>query len=291
MNAPRRDRSSPTPTCPTCHDTGVVDVYIIPGYDGMVRVPMNKKAQFKAEYPAAQWERVVDCDCARQREARESERIRLEMLVQRAGPMQIPADCANATLEAFDALSYDEKVGKKAMRNYTELMAGFRPMVGGDKRVRPGLLFSGPTGGGKSCSAAIIAKSWQAAGYVVAWRNYTRLYEDIKKTYNSKDPNETDNMLWMLGSVPLLVIDEMGYMNYADPVSEDQYKKTHLFIQMRYEKKLPTVITTNQSRDEFYRCFGNMIYDRIATLCHWIEVGVENGKPIGLNLRFTMQGE
>lgn len=103
-----------------------------------------------------------------------------------------------------------------------------------------GLLFMGPCGVGKTHLAVgilneIFFKKKSPAKFV----ELGELYKDIKATYSNSEETEYD-ILYPYASAELLLIDEVGC------ISSPWAQEILLYvISHRYNRKLPTILTTN----------------------------------------------
>lgn len=105
-----------------------------------------------------------------------------------------------------------------------------------------GLLFMGPCGVGKThLAVGILNEIIYKKKMEVRFVDLNDLYREIRKTYGGDDEEITEyDILTPLANAPLLVIDELGCV--ASPWAQD----TLLFlISQRYNKSLPTILTTN----------------------------------------------
>lgn len=107
-----------------------------------------------------------------------------------------------------------------------------------------GLLFMGPCGVGKTHLAVgilneIFFKKKSPAKFV----ELNELYREIRSTYGNADTTEYD-LLYPLAEAELLVIDEIGCLS-----SQWSQEILHYLISHRYNKNLPTILTTNYLDD------------------------------------------
>ncbi|NMB99741.1 MAG: ATP-binding protein [Thermoanaerobaculaceae bacterium] len=103
-----------------------------------------------------------------------------------------------------------------------------------------GLLFMGPCGVGKThLAVGILNEIFFKKRCPAKFVELGELYRDIKATYGSTDTTEYD-ILYPLAASELLLIDEMGC------VSSTWAQEILLYlISHRYNRNLPTIITTN----------------------------------------------
>lgn len=234
--------------CPHCNGLGVIHV----------NVPVG--------HPA--FGRSFFCGCQRTR-------IEAKRIAELGA--NIPARYHAASLDYLRNLPPQWQMGKIDMCSVADFLMRGEPMITDSGKERPGAVLSGPCGVGKSSIAAVIARGVSARGVPVMWRDFTEIYErDIKGTYRKN--GNTLSVIETIGHAPFLIIDEMGHTQRTSPLRDDHFEKTQMILRKRWEKMLPTVITTNLTLKEFYQRFGDPIADRVTELCHWITVG-------GVNLR------
>lgn len=83
-------------------------------------------------------------------------------------------------------------------------------------------------------------------------------------------PDTEEGMLHMLGTVPLLVIDEIGVQFGSDAETVQLFD----VIDLRYKHELPTVVLSNLTGAELKKALGDRAYDRIREgsrllACRW----------------------
>jgi len=103
-----------------------------------------------------------------------------------------------------------------------------------------GLLFMGPCGVGKThLAVGILNEIFFKKKCPAKFVELGELYRDIKATYGSAETSEYD-ILYPLASSELLLIDEIGCLNSPWAQEILLYLISH-----RYNRNLPTIITTN----------------------------------------------
>ena len=87
-------------------------------------------------------------------------------------------------------------------------------------------------------------------------------------TMRSRDRDEAARYEERLRITPLLIIDDLGSENTAqDWITA----KTDSIITERYNRLLPTIITTNFSAKDLSDTYGGRILDRIKSSCYYLE--------------------
>lgn len=115
--------------------------------------------------------------------------------------------------------------------------------------ARNGLLIYGPPGTGKTHLAAAILRVVVAHGGEMsfAWVHV---------------PSQIDN-LGAYTSKRFLVLDDLSGVAW----SPSMVRVMHGVVNHRYEQQLPTVITTNQGREQLEKAFGADLVDRLYEMC------------------------
>ena len=119
------------------------------------------------------------------------------------------------------------------------------PKSGQPEPGRNGLLIVGSCGTGKTHLAFAIANELLSHGTQVIAMTALELLSKIKRTY-SKSGIDEDDILRVYGSVPLLIIDDLG----KEKASEWTAATIYSIIDRRYNNLLPVVITTNYGEQE-----------------------------------------
>ena len=115
------------------------------------------------------------------------------------------------------------------------------------------LILQGSYGTGKSHIAYAIAKAIKNEGYSVAFMHIPMLMERIKATYNRNATETTDELVQLLSSIDLLVLDDVGVEN-----TEHTLNKLFSIVDNRVGKN--NIFTTNFSDKELNQ---NMNWQRI----------------------------
>ncbi|MCG1578834.1 ATP-binding protein [Staphylococcus epidermidis] len=115
------------------------------------------------------------------------------------------------------------------------------------------LILQGSYGTGKSHLAYAVAKAIKQQGYSVAFMHIPMLMERIKATYNRNATETTDELVQLLSSIDLLVLDDIGVEN-----TEHTLNKLFSIVDNRVGKN--NIFTTNFSDKELNQ---NMNWQRI----------------------------
>ena len=126
-------------------------------------------------------------------------------------------------------------------------------------------------GAGKSHVAAAIANQLLGKGIAVIFLTERHIFQRIRKTYSQNGGDEAE-VMEIFESVPLLVIDDVG----KEKPSAWSLSTLYAIIDGRYEKALPTIITTNfDTKDLKIRITpdggdetaASAIIDRLTEMC------------------------
>ena len=131
-----------------------------------------------------------------------------------------------------------------------------------------GLILAGKYGTMKTTMAVAILKyqlvERQGGGYFVPMATLI----DNLFSMRARDREEAARYEHRLRTTPLLVIDDLG----AENTTQDFIlAKTDSIITERYNRLLPTIITTNYSAAELQDTYGGRIIDRIKSTCYYLE--------------------
>lgn len=164
------------------------------------------------------------------------------------------------TLESFD-FSFQPSLDKRVILELGEL---------GCFDDGANIIFSGKTGTGKShLGKAILLRA--------LIRGKTGLFIDaqdlVDRLFESQADRSTQRLLKRWARLDVIMVDELGYLS-LEPSQPNQLFR--LFA-MRYERKLPTIITSNLQPDELVARLGApavaaALKDRLLHRCHHIHI-------------------
>ena len=130
-----------------------------------------------------------------------------------------------------------------------------------------GLMLFGPTGTGKTYTAACIANALYDKGIPVVMTSLPKLTDSIKF---DDDKRSAQAIIDRFNRADLLIIDDLGIERLSSFAQEKAYE----FINGRYEAKKPLLITTNLTIDELTKTPSlelRRVYERITEFCHAVE--------------------
>lgn len=211
-------------------------------------------------------------EAAKQREKQEEEnkkkRDKIEKLLGNSG---IKKRFVNRTFEAFKI----DNGNKDAFGNSKAYAKNFLKF----KETGEGIYYSGGFGTGKTHLAVAIALELISKGIPVICMTAIDLLSEISRTYN-KDRNVSEyEILEVYKKVDLLVIDDLGKEYCTDWAATMLYD----IINDRYERCLPTIVTTNYN-DE------NLI-NRLARKSNYETAGAIVSRLHEMTMGITMNGK
>lgn len=128
-----------------------------------------------------------------------------------------------------------------------------------DLRRHPSLVLFGAPGTGKTHLGCAIVAALIDSGRHAYRASVSEMMRDFKSTYGKGAEHSEDEVLDWYGSIPLLVLDEIGIQFGSDT------ERMYLFevINRRYENALPTVLISNLDRDKLRDEVGERVIDRL----------------------------
>lgn len=128
-----------------------------------------------------------------------------------------------------------------------------------------GLIFSGFPGTGKSHLAAAILQSVMPA-HCGLYITCMGLIRAVRGTWRKESEKSETEILRTFGTVPLLVLDEIGVQYGTDG------EQTILFdvLDRRYREMMPTILLTNQAKQGFKDFIGERSFDRLVETSRWV---------------------
>lgn len=203
---------------------------------------------------------TIECVCLESRRAQQ----RIARVLQQDG---LPPEFGRYTFEHFSELPY----AKLALNFSRQLGHGIIvDQIGVEKC---GLLLSGPTGTGKTTLASVIAYTRVEAGQAIVWQDFNALVRKLRRTYQRHyDGPDVGEIVEVVSKSDFLLLDDLGSLTRAsrdtELWAEDAIEAVREIANHRLNKQLPTVVTTNLSKEQLYTQFGDRVVSRLRGLCH-----------------------
>lgn len=185
------------------------------------------------------------CDCSMIAAGKEAEHQRKQKYLNRIfNQSNVNASLRDATVNSYQPQNEHQVKAKNTAIEYVKTFSLDEPKS---------LILQGSYGTGKSHLAYAIAKAIKQQGYSVAFMHIPMLMERIKATYNRNATETTDELVQLLSSIDLLVLDDVGVEN-----TEHTLNKLFSIVDNRVGKN--NIFTTNFSDKELNQ---NMNWQRI----------------------------
>lgn len=183
-----------------------------------------------------------------QEKAEKEKQARLEARLQQAG---IPLRFRDRTLDSFDATTDGQQY---ALRTARRFVADFRKHTAAGTTV----VFMGAPGTGKSHLAIAIAQAVMNQTTAL-YANALDMIRMVRDTWRRESAKSERDVLDMLGSVGLLVIDEVGVQYGTDGEQVIMFD----VINRRYRDLHPTILLSNLDKDGLRAYLGERSFDRL----------------------------
>lgn len=218
------------------------------------------------------WTECPGCvaKAAAESDAREAERLaraqkeRLADMLQRSA---IPPRFVGRTFDVYAVASPGQQQALDVARHYAEQF---------EQRARrgQGLIFSGPPGTGKSHLAVGILQALLPR-HVGLYTTLMGVVRMLRATWQRGADNTESEVLSMLASVPLLVVDEVG-VQYGTDAERTQFFEV---LDARYLGMMPTILITNQDKDGLRATVGERAFDRLTETARWVVFDWPSHRP------------
>lgn len=135
-----------------------------------------------------------------------------------------------------------------------------------DEYTTTGLLLSGTVGTGKTYLSFGIGRYLASKGFWPYRKSFVDICLAIKRSWRQEVSEESRIKEPLLKDSPIIIDDLGAEMKER---SEQGWVSELLFeiVQTRYEKELPTIITTNLKLDELSHRYGERTASRICEMC------------------------
>ena len=158
--------------------------------------------------------------------------------------------------------NFDESAQPKAYGVCKRFADRFDTLKGKEKNS---IVLMGNCGTGKTHLVASITNQLCDNGVKVLYGTYAEHLNRLKQEFGR---GGSGSYLEKMQTTPLLVVDDYGKENDTSWGTEIWF----LVINARYERMLPTIITTNMSQREFAEANGNAVKSRLNEMSVFVEV-------------------
>jgi len=136
------------------------------------------------------------------------------------------------------------------------------------------LILSGLPGTGKSHLAIAVLQEIMPE-HVGLYTTCMGVIRAVRGTWRKDSEQSEAQVLDTFGTVPLLVLDEIGVQYGTDG------EQTILFdvLDRRYRDMKPTILLTNQDRAGFKQFIGERTYDRLTEISRWVSFDWGSYRP------------
>ena len=177
---------------------------------------------------------------------------------------QIRENSALSANSTFDKINH-EYYGE--YRNQMEQIYNFCRKYADDFSLKSGcLLMSGKTGLGKTHFSLAIANEAAQKGYSVGYNSAIEMFMKIEDEHFRQNSNE---YMKMLADVDLLVIDDLG----TEIQNRFYVSSLYGIMEIRLNRKLPTIISTNLDIYEIEERYGSRLCSRLMNFANLKFVG------------------
>ncbi len=191
-------------------------------------------------------------------------RARIEAMIEESA---IPARFIGRGFDNFQATTDAQRAALKVTQDYA---ANFWT----HRKRGTGLILSGLPGTGKSHLAGAVLQAImpQHQGLYITCMGLIRA---VRGTWRKDSERSEGQVLNMLCTVPLLVLDEIGVQYGTDG------EQTILFdvLDRRYRELMPTILITNQAKEGFKQFVGERSFDRLVETSRWVSFDWESHRP------------
>lgn len=164
----------------------------------------------------------------------------------------VPPLFQGACFDRFIVRCDSLKAGVEACKQYAAKPKGF-------------LVLRGGVGCGKTTLAVSIARG--VSPYRAFFISHSELLRQHRQSYGKRDARSDEDEVDVLSrarEVHLLILDDFGRRGSG----RDEEAILHSLLNTRYENMLPTVLTTNLSRQGLEDSLGPALFDRLREACN-----------------------
>lgn len=148
---------------------------------------------------------------------------------------------------------------------------------------RPGLVLYGETGLGKTHLAAAAFNEIRNRGTYALYARMSDIIAALVATWAKDSEKTTAEVLERYKQAPVLFIDDMNMVTKDDTLPRHIQEYATTIMRARTNAELPTIITTNWSKDQFNTMWGSWCAEVVLAGYHWFKMG-------GAKIRNTQDG-
>lgn len=198
--------------------------------------------------------------------------------------LEMPAEHINADFSQWSV------TGDSQLRERIAIIVSFaKEYAASYQKGCENILLTGNTGTGKTKLACLIANEIIRQRYhtsmTVTFKRSGQIQQEIKATWDKSSSDNDAAYIERLSRSTVLIIDEVGEADtgFSDKAADKDRERLSAIIDRRYQLRLPTIITTNMTADEFYHHMGDRASDRLRQnlvdiACVWPSYRMLTGK-------------
>lgn len=178
-------------------------------------------------------------------------------------------------------------IAKLLVDNMPEFATRLNPILDTPEIIRYGVVLSGQLGVGKTHLAAAALNDLRRTGNRVRFLRLQSALINLSSTWKRDSTESTGQVIARYQSVPFLLIDDFQSGETQPHAWQRSYVED--IIRHRVQERLPLLITTNLTQEQFNQVWGEWITDVVLAHCEWIIVGGEKARKTtqtltGLNI-------
>lgn len=180
-----------------------------------------------------------------------------------------------AVPERFIGRGFDDfRADTEPMRAAATILRDYAENFDARARKGHGLILAGQPGTGKSHLAGAVLQAHLEKD--VLYATCMDLIRLVRETWRKDSARSEREVLAHLGSLDLLVIDEVG-VQYG---TEGEQNIMFDVLDARYRAMRPTILLTNQNAEGLKACLGERTYDRLRETCQAVPFEWASYRPI-----------
>jgi DNA replication protein DnaC len=159
----------------------------------------------------------------------------------------------------FEEADFGNFVSENARaRQLGEVLRGYCASFEAQRWVRPGFVFTGLTGTGKTHLACSMVSTLVRDGFTAVYISVPRFYKELRTCYGR--PGAADALISSLTDCDFLVLDEIDLHGTSDA----DYNTLYDIVNSRYEKRVfPTLVISNRTLERLTTDLDERIISRI----------------------------